>query len=178
MRPEDAESAARIVAGDPLWQRYAVTLPRARRALRHALAQGAAAAAGEIAVASREGRPVGFVWYRRDGTFHHSGYVRWIAVAPEARGQGVGERLMRYAEARIFRRAPNVFLMVSDFNRQAQAFYRRLGYTEVGAIPDYVVPGITERLYRKTRGPIARYGGGEKRRRLRASQLSRRRRQQ
>jgi len=62
---------------------------------------------------------------------------------------------MEYAEARIFRRGPNVFLLVSGFNRRAQAFYRRQGYTKVGAIPDYVVPGITEYLFRKTRGPIA-----------------------
>jgi ribosomal protein S18 acetylase RimI-like enzyme len=96
--------------------------------------------------------------------------VRWIAVALAARGRGVGERLMRHAEDRIFRRGPNVFLTVSDFNRRAQAFYRKLGYTEVGAIRNYVVPGITERLYRKTRGPIAVRGEGE--------MTTRRRRQQ
>jgi ribosomal protein S18 acetylase RimI-like enzyme len=95
-------------------------------------------------------------------------------VAPAARGRGVGERLMRHAEERIFRRGPNVFLTVSDFNRRAQAFYRKLGYTEVGAIRNYVVAGITERLYRRTVGPI----GGEIRSRARAIQTSRRRRQQ
>lgn len=106
-------------------------------------------------MARRSGGVVGFVWFRTEGTFHHSGYVRWVAVAPQARGSGVGRRLMEYAEARIFRRGPNVFLLVSGFNRRAQAFYRRQGYTRVGAIPDYVVPGITEYLFRKTRGPIA-----------------------
>jgi ribosomal protein S18 acetylase RimI-like enzyme len=109
---------------------------------------------GELAVARHRGHVVGFIWFRRDGTFHHSGYVRWIAVAPEARGRAVGASLMRYAEERIFRHGPNVYLLVSDFNVKAQAFYRRLGYERVGALRDYVVPGITERLYRKTRGPI------------------------
>ncbi len=179
MRPDDVEPSARIVAGDSLWRRYGLTLSRARRALRGALAQAArgpveARAAGEIAVAREGGRPVGFIWFRLDGTFHHSGYVRWIAVAPAARGRGVGEQLMRYAEERILRRGPNVFLTVSAFNRRAQAFYRKLGYTEVGAIPNYVVPGITERLYRRTVGPI----GGEIQSRMRAIQTSRRRRQQ
>jgi len=183
LRSDDVESCARIVAGDPLWQRYGVTLPRARRVLRRALAQAAgspaaARAAGEIAVARAGGRPVGFVWFRREGTFHHSGYVRWVAVAPDARGRGVGERLMRYAEERILRRGPNVFLTVSDFNRRAQAFYRRLGYTEVGALPDYIVPGVTERLYRKTRAPIAARGAGATRTRGRSSSTIRRRRQQ
>lgn len=183
LRSDDVESCARIVAGDPLWQRYGVTLPRARRVLRRALAQAAgspaaARAAGEIAVARAGGRPVGFVWFRREGTFHHSGYVRWVAVAPDARGRGVGERLMRYAEERILRRGPNVFLTVSDFNRRAQAFYRKLGYTEVGAIRNYVVAGITERLYRKTRGPITVRDESEIRPRTRSVQTSRRRRQQ
>jgi len=183
LRSSDVESCARIVAGDPLWQRYGLTLSRARRVLRQALAQAAkgttaARAVGEIAVARAAGRPVGFVWFRREGTFHHSGYVRWIAVAPAARGRGVGERLMRYAEERILRRGPNVFLTVSDFNRRAQAFYRKLGYTEVGALSDYIVPGIAERLYRKTRAPIGAWGARRTRTRGRSSSITRRRRQQ
>src|SRR5947199_356206 len=32
--------------------------------------------------------------------------------------------------------------------------YRALGYRKVGDLPHYVVSGMTERLYRKTRGPI------------------------
>ena len=45
--------------------------------------------------------------------------------------------------------ASDVFLLVSDFNHVAQAFYRRLGYVQVGAIPDYVVSGVTELVFRK-----------------------------
>jgi ribosomal protein S18 acetylase RimI-like enzyme len=107
---------------------------------------------------------VGFVWFREEGTFHHSGYVRWIGVAPHAQRAGVGRLLMAYAEEQILRCGPNVFLLVSDFNRRAQAFYRRQGYAKVGAIPDYVVPGITEYLYRKSRGPIDAAGGERSRR--------------
>ena len=161
MRAEDVETCARIVAGDPLWHRYGVTLPGARRSFRRALAgahrgRSGTRAAGEIAVACEGRRVVGFVWFRLEGTFHHSGYVRWIAVAPASRSHGVGERLMRHAEDRIFREGPNVFLTVSDFNTKAQAFYRRLGYARVGRLADYVVPGITEYLYRKTRGTASR----------------------
>ena len=183
MRPEDVAGCARIVAGDPLWQRYGLTVARARRALQGVLGQRrrgslAARTIGEVVVAREGDRVQGFVWFRLDGTFHLSGYVRWIAVAPAARGRGVGERLMRHAEERIFRRGPNVFLTVSDFNRRAQAFYRKLGYTEVGAIRNYVVAGITERLYRKTRGPITVRDESEIRPRTRSVQTSRRRRQQ
>lgn len=170
MRVEDVETCARIVAGDPLWKRYGVTLTGARRSFRRVLAgarrgRPATRAAGEIAVAREGRRAVGFVWFRPEGTFHHSGYVRWIAVAPASRSHGVGERLMRHAEGRIFRDGPNVFLTVSDFNTRAQAFYHRLGYTRVGTLADYVVPGITEYLYRKTQGPIDRTRGTASRRR-------------
>jgi ribosomal protein S18 acetylase RimI-like enzyme len=159
-RAADAESCAQIVAADPLWRRYEIRLPRARTIFRRAVAAArvggpAARAAGEVAVARWRGRVAGFVWFRLDGTFHHSGYVRWIGVAPDAQGQGIGQRLMAYAERRIFRRGPNVFLMVSDFNVAAQAFYRKLGYRQIGAVPDYIIRGVTERVYRKTRGPIA-----------------------
>lgn len=154
MRVDDIEACARIVAGEPLWQRYGQTLPRARGALRRALAPDS----GVLAVACEAGRVVGFIWFHRTGTFHHSGYVRWVGVAPEARGRGVGRALMRYAEERIFKAGPNVFLLVADFNVSAQAFYEDLGYTRVGAVPDYVVRGVTELLYRKTREPIAARG--------------------
>ncbi|MDR7513025.1 MAG: GNAT family N-acetyltransferase, partial [Armatimonadota bacterium] len=104
---------------------------------------------------ARAGRRVlGFVWFCRTGTFARSGYIRWIAVAPDARGAGVGRRLVAHAERRILAAGPNVFLLVSEFNTAARAFYRRLGYREVGRIPDYVVPGVAERLLRKTTGPI------------------------
>lgn len=167
LRAADVEACAEIIAGDPLWRRYGLTRSRARRAIRLALeaarrGRQAARATGELAVVRRGTQVLGFIWFRLDGTFHHSGYVRWVAVAPGAQGRGVGTRLVRYAEERIFTRGPNVFLTVSDFNRGAQAFYRKLGYTRVGAVPDYIVPGITERLYRKTRGPLAARSGGER----------------
>ena len=161
LREDDLTACARLIAGDPLWRRYHITLPRAHRTLRQvltAMRRGGSTAreTGEFAVAHLRGEMVGFIWFRLNGTFHHSGYIRWIGVAPEARGRGVGRRLMAYAERKIFKTGPNSFLMVSEFNRPAQAFYRTLGYSRVGTISDYVVRGITERLYRKTRGPIAR----------------------
>ncbi len=160
LRAMDIDPCARLIAADPLWKRYHVTLARARRQLREVLAathreRGRTGEAGEFAVAHSGGQVVGFIWFRLDGTFHHSGYIRWIGVAPHVRGQGVGASLMAYAERKIFARGPNVFLMVSAFNTGAQAFYKRLGYTEIGAVSNYAIRGITERLFRKTRGPLS-----------------------
>ncbi len=75
-------------------------------------------------------------------------------MAPEAQGRGVGTLLMDAAEDEIFRAGPNVFLLVTATNTRAQRFYERRGYRRIGEIADYIQPGITEVLYRKTLGPI------------------------
>ncbi len=140
----DIPALAALMAGDPLWQRYAVTEAGATQRLQDGLARGAT-----IAVAEHMGRPVGFIWYVERGAFSRSGYVMLIGVNVELRGGGVGAALLAHAETAMFAQAHDVFLLVSDFNLAAQRFYRRLGYQQVGALPDYVTPGITELIFRK-----------------------------
>jgi ribosomal protein S18 acetylase RimI-like enzyme len=82
------------------------------------------------------------------------GYLQAICVAAQFRGRGIGRALMDFSESTVLRRHANLFLMVSDFNLPAQAFYRRLGYQTVGVLTDYIVAGRNEILMRKTRGPL------------------------
>lgn len=77
-------------------------------------------------------------------------YLRVIAVDPGHRRAGIGRMLLAELEARAFRRVPNVYLCVSDFNAPARAFYASLGYEEIGPLRDLVVPGKAEVLMRKT----------------------------
>jgi ribosomal-protein-alanine N-acetyltransferase len=93
----------------------------------------------------------GFLLLYLHGPFR--GYIQTICLVPDARGQGLGTAVLRWAEERIFRESPNVFLCVSDFNTGALRLYRRLGYELIGALPDFLVPGSAELLLRKTRGP-------------------------
>ena len=79
-------------------------------------------------------------------------YLKLLAVEPEWRAAGIGRRLMAELESRAFVRWPNVYLCVSDFNAGARAFYRRIGYEEVGALRDLLLPGKGEILMRKTAG--------------------------
>jgi ribosomal protein S18 acetylase RimI-like enzyme len=144
--PDAIPALARLMAGDPLWQRYGVTEAGAARRLADGLAAGAT-----IAVAELEGAPAGFIWYVERGAFNRSGYIMLIGVEPWVRGRGVGRALMEHAETVLFAGAHDVFLLVSDFNVAAQAFYRRLGYQQVGAIPGYVVDGVTELVFWKRR---------------------------
>ena len=147
MTEDDIAPLARLMAASALWQRYGVTEASAAKRLGDGLAKGAS-----IVVAEWDGEPAGFCWYVERGAFNRSGYIMLIGVQPDAKGRGVGRALMEQAESVLFASSHDVFLLVSDFNREARQFYARLGYCQVGAIPDYVVPGITELIYRKSRG--------------------------
>jgi ribosomal protein S18 acetylase RimI-like enzyme len=100
-----------------------------------------------------DGAWAGFLILYLHGPFR--GYVQTICLRESCRGRGVGSAVLAWAEARIFRDSPNVFLCVSDFNTAALRLYRRLGYEVVGPLPDFLVTGSAELLLRKTRGPWA-----------------------
>lgn len=149
LRAGDVDACAAIMSGLPLWREYGVTFREARDTFAAALG-----GAAQVEVADDGGRILGFVEYLVRGTLGHSGYVWAIGVAADAQERGVGGRLMDAAEASIFKAGPNVFLLVNASNAGAQRFYERRGYRRIGEITDYVRPGLTEILYRKTQGPI------------------------
>lgn len=150
LREADVAACASIVLAVPLWRPYGVATDDAARAVFADVLAGMCLGL----VAEDAGRIVGYVLFALRGTFFHSGYVRSVAVAPDAQHQGVGGRLMDAAEAAILGHGPNVFLLVSSWNTGAQRFYERRGYRRIGEIPDYVGRGITEVVYRKTLGPM------------------------
>ncbi len=56
-----------------------------------------------------------------------------IAVAPEARGRGLGQRLVsRFLYQARLRGADSAFLEVAEDNAAARALYARAGFTEAG----------------------------------------------
>ncbi len=55
-----------------------------------------------------------------------------IAVAPEQRGRGVGEALLRHALAAAAGEADCVFLEVRESNGPARSLYEKLGFTFTG----------------------------------------------
>jgi ribosomal protein S18 acetylase RimI-like enzyme len=103
-------------------------------------------------VAVWDGEVVGFVLLSMRGSF--TGYIKSVAVREDWRSKGVGRKLLAFAEERIFRDSPNVFICVSSFNPRARALYQRLGYETVGELRDFIVRGHDEILLRKTIGPL------------------------
>ncbi len=60
----------------------------------------------------------------------HRGWINYLAVAQDSRGNGFGRRLMEEAEARL--RAlgcPKINLQVRSSNADVIEFYRRIGYS-------------------------------------------------
>jgi ribosomal protein S18 acetylase RimI-like enzyme len=102
----------------------------------------------------------GFVVINMKGAF--VGYIQTVCVSPEFRNRGIGTKLVEFAEQRIFRDSPNVFMCVSSFNHEARKLYEQMGFRMVGALMDYISRGHSEFLLRKSTGPIEEFkkGGG------------------
>ena len=127
-----------------LWRRYGLTVERAT-------ANFEAALTGGDWLLTADGNDVaqGFAWAIPKGTFGRSPYLRLIGVHPDAVGSGIGAGLLGAIERMAVEVSNDLFLLVSDFNRDAQRFYQKHGYQEIGSIPGYVLPDVTELIFRK-----------------------------
>jgi GNAT superfamily N-acetyltransferase len=86
------------------------------------------------------------------GGLHGTLLYRWmfialLAVPEQARGQGLGSRLMAMAED-LAREKGCVGIWLDTFDFQAPDFYRGLGYSEFGEIADYP-PGHRRFFFQK-----------------------------
>lgn len=140
---QEAEFCARFMVASEPWVTLGLTFEQALPRLMNP--------AREVLIARVEANLVGVMILDLGGVLN--GYIQILAVHPDWRGQGVGAQMIAWAEERIFRQSPNVFLCVSSFNERAQRFYARLGYVRVGELPDFLTSGHAEIVLRKTRGP-------------------------
>jgi ribosomal-protein-alanine N-acetyltransferase len=148
--PQEAEACARIMAASEPW----LTLRRSYETSLAILTEPGR----EVHVAVDDRGLAGFLILDLRGPF--TGYIQTVCVEPARRGCGVGTRLVQWAEERIGKESPNVFLCVSSFNREARRLYERLGYQLVGTLTDYLVPGHDEHLFRKTNGSWEAFRAG------------------
>lgn len=74
-------------------------------------------------------------------------FIELLSVPEQARGQGMGSKLMQMAEA-LAREKECVGIWLDTFDFQAPAFYIKLGYSELGQIVDYP-PGHKRFFFQK-----------------------------
>jgi [ribosomal protein S18]-alanine N-acetyltransferase len=142
--PDECDSAARLLLKAEPWK----TFGRAYEQCLDAVTNPQKEAYG----AFLENVFLGFVVIDLAGPF--KGYLQAVCVEESARGSGLGSKLIKFAERRIFRVSPNCFLCYSDFNSAVRPIYEHLGYVEVGILKDYMIPGYDEILMRKTIGSV------------------------
>ena len=135
----EREWCARLMASTDPWvtlgRKFEDCLARCRRP-EHA-----------VLVARRAGHACAFLLLHPTGVAG-SPYIACIATAPDARGVGIGSALLTHAE-QYLPEARHIFLCVSSFNTRARQLYERRGYTAVGELKDYVIPGASEILMHK-----------------------------
>ncbi len=96
-----------------------------------------------IAVARESGGVIGWaIALLRRHPKYETARIYSLAVAPQRRGRGVGERLCRH----LLREAEEMgigrcFLEVAQENHAARSLYQRLGFTPVATLPHYYGEG-------------------------------------
>jgi ribosomal protein S18 acetylase RimI-like enzyme len=105
----------------------------------------------------------GFLVFTPEPVFARGGYLRALGVSPSMRRQGIGLLLLTFAEKETARFSRNLYLCVSSFNRNAQTFYKKLGYARAGKLTDLIIPGASEYIYWKRLRPLSREARSAKR---------------
>ena len=143
----EARACATIMATNDPWITLGRTFDRCLATMRDE--------ALERYVATSNSEIVGLLLISMRGAF--TGYIKSVAVRDDWRSKGVGRALLGFAEERIFRESPNVFICVSSFNPRARSLYERIGYEPVGVLRDFIMRGYDEILFRKTTGPLTEF---------------------
>jgi ribosomal protein S18 acetylase RimI-like enzyme len=155
----DDRAAVEAVTLDA-YQQYAAVMPTLWEAYRQNIVSTLAAAPLDAQIVAEDGRRiVGSVLLYRAGTVIArpgggsltlaSPEVRLLAVAPAARGKGVGDALMRECVTRSRASgAAHMTLHTTDMMRAAVRLYERMGFVRAPEIDFQPAPGIVVKGYR------------------------------
>lgn len=151
MEAADLPLIATWMAADDLWQRYRLTEEKIAADFAAALERDDLLLVVDAALPARA-----FAWCLLDGMFGFLPYLKRIGVDPACAGQGLGSLVLEQLEQDLrARQRHELFLLVSDFNTGALRFYKRHSYSEIGRLPNLVLPGVAEVLFRKQLNRLA-----------------------
>jgi GNAT superfamily N-acetyltransferase len=156
-RNDDRDAARRVTLA--AFQQYAAVMspPRWEGYRENILATLTDPAPAQHIVAEKEGVLLGSVLLYPPGTAFSSPEegplacpeVRLLAVAPEARGQGIGAALMMECIRRARRLgAPCLNLHTTDMMQVAMRMYERMGFVRAPDLDFHPDPSITIKAYR------------------------------
>ncbi len=92
---------------------------------------------------------IGFMGVIEKGCFGNFPYLAILSVHKKYRSKGIGKQLLEKFEKIGLKKADRVFVLCSDFNTQAQKFYKNNEYEECGLIKNLYKNGIAEHLFVK-----------------------------
>lgn len=146
----DLAVCASLMIGSNPWNALYFTTEQCEEDLhRHELVVHGAVADSAV---DEKGRILGFLASMKYGIGLEP-MVEYLCIDEEFRGQGIGTALIAHFESELFPDADNLYLFVSDINPNAIRLYVRLGYQQIGALPNFNLEGQTEFLHRKSRRP-------------------------
>ena len=103
-------------------------------------------------VLEQKGNVVGWVCWGPTPCTVGSFDIYWLGVAPSCQGQGLGRKLMDFAEEQI-RIGGGRLYIVETSGRESylptRAFYERIGYTVAAVVQDFYAPGDDKIIYTK-----------------------------
>jgi ribosomal protein S18 acetylase RimI-like enzyme len=141
-----ARDCLSCVKNSELWETYFKSNPSAENDLEKMISKK------QIYVAlNQHNECIGIMGVIHSGCFNRFSYLSLIAVESGYRNKGVGTQLLTKFEKMGFKQADKVFLLVSDFNQKAQSLYEKIGYKNVGKIPDLFKKGVSEHLLVKVK---------------------------
>ncbi|MGF1612062.1 MAG: GNAT family N-acetyltransferase [Kiloniellales bacterium] len=152
--PADTAALAGLVRGLLQFERYG----KQEHVTPEAVAAwiGGAAPAIEVLLAEQAGSAVGYLAFYRAFSLFRGGPVLLVEnlyVAEEARGRGVGRRLLAAAAAEAEKRGyGRIELHVRADNPESRAFYRRVGFFEPGEAVCRIEDTALARLAREDYG--------------------------
>lgn len=95
---------------------------------------------------------LGFIYFAPDTMAHGTWDIWWIVVRGDRKGQGLGRKLLQFAEERIRSAAGRVIFVDTSslpFYEPTRQFYLRNGYEQEAVLRDYYAPGDGKAVFRK-----------------------------
>lgn len=137
---QEKDLAAKLLASSEPWITLRITEEQCKKTCHDPEYQ--------MYIACKNDKPAGIILLDPKGVAG-SPYIKSIAVFPEFRGQGIGTKLLSFAEDIFRNKSRHIFICVSSFNLRARRLYEKQGFRFIGELKDYIIDGASEILMHK-----------------------------